>query len=118
MGTDTVVKKMIFQSTPPVKAATCSLLYNAEDCCISIHAAREGGDAVRMVSQPVRYISIHAAREGGDLCIRFRYPLIRISIHAAREGGDDVGMVFQQCTLISIHAAREGGDGFIASASA
>ena len=49
-----------------MKAATLSLFTENVPGSISIHAAREGGDAVRMVSQPVRYISIHAAREGGD----------------------------------------------------
>ena len=55
-----------FQSTPPVKAATFSLLTPCVLKRISIHAAREGGDAC--TSQPVAIvdISIHAAREGGD----------------------------------------------------
>ena len=36
---------ILFQSTPPVKAATHRpLVYAAEDVEISIHAAREGGD--------------------------------------------------------------------------
>ena len=35
---------------------------------ISIHAAREGGDAPqRRVRHPCCAISIHAAREGGDI---------------------------------------------------
>ena len=33
---------------------------------ISIHAPREGGDAVESQSDPVQAISIHAPREGGD----------------------------------------------------
>ena len=33
-----------FQSTPPVKAATVSLRQISIGACISIHAAREGGD--------------------------------------------------------------------------
>ena len=36
-----------------------------------------------------RPISIHAAREGGDAVIYNLYKTFRISIHAAREGGDD-----------------------------
>ena len=35
---------VIFQSTPPVKAATCLLCVLSVLCYISIHAAREGGD--------------------------------------------------------------------------
>ena len=38
--------KAIFQSTPPVKAATVYVLGTAELTEISIHAAREGGDTV------------------------------------------------------------------------
>ena len=56
----------VFQSTPPVKAATASAAQLELERIISIHAAREGGDsgltdAIRLVQ-----ISIHAAREGGD----------------------------------------------------
>ena len=40
---------------------------------ISIHAAREGGDVVRMLLISNRQISIHAAREGGD-CIPVYVP--------------------------------------------
>ena len=57
----------IFQSTPPVKAATRKL--------------RDRRRAGR--------ISIHAAREGGDIAVIYNlYKTFRISIHAAREGGD------------------------------
>ena len=34
--------------------------------CISIHAAREGGDAKLHGIRAEQLISIHAAREGGD----------------------------------------------------
>ena len=38
---------------------------------ISIHAAREGGDAYSGMVRALRMISIHAAREGGDtgICV-------------------------------------------------
>ena len=58
----------------------------------------------------VAVISIHAAREGGDA---FRGKLIKvadISIHAAREGGDRFIISSESSPIISIHAAREGGD--------
>ena len=78
----------LFQSTPPVKAATAPELSRPRRRKISIHAAREGGDG-----RPSMVI----------------YDLV-ISIHAAREGGDSnpAEILFQE--LISIHAAREGGD--------
>ena len=57
----------IFQSTPPVKAATENGIEVAAKIKISIHAAREGGDVgVIIVFRIIYIISIHAAREGGD----------------------------------------------------
>ena len=61
-------RKKQFQSTPPVKAATCSSYNRRCMLTISIHAAREGGDIKDGgISIVVPKISIHAAREGGDL---------------------------------------------------
>ena len=94
-----------------MKAATSPELYSSYDTYISIHAAREGGDAVR-----------HTAREAGGIfqstppvkaatvvgLINGR--LSSISIHAAREGGDHTQTVSCKSERISIHAAREGGD--------
>mgnify|MGYP000336738505 CR=1 FL=1 len=56
----------VFQSTPPVKAATTDSPDKAQYRKISIHAAREGGDQVRRTHKNAEGISIHAAREGGD----------------------------------------------------
>ena len=55
-----------FQSTPPVKAATNKDNSVDKIRCISIHAAREGGDYDDWVGSNRVEISIHAAREGGD----------------------------------------------------
>ena len=61
------VVSTVFQSTPPVKAATRNNLVSRPEQGISIHAAREGGDKqTRNARRPDR-ISIHAAREGGDV---------------------------------------------------
>ena len=84
----------VFQSTPPVKAATRNIRILGAVLFISIHAAREGGDA-----------------RSGQACVQGS-----ISIHAAREGGDPRDMRGTACCYISIHAAREGGD-FIDSLS-
>ena len=104
--------RKLFQSTPPVKAATLFSIFAFTGSEISIHAAREGGDQRRCYSlgcvctfqstPPVkaatqqirqclqfRHISIHAAREGGDFAPEYKHTLFTvISIHAAREGGD------------------------------
>ena len=59
-------KSFVFQSTPPVKAATPEMQVITARVSISIHAAREGGDrsVIRYGGRTI--ISIHAAREGGD----------------------------------------------------
>ena len=104
---------------------------------ISIHAPREGGDAIvcMMVldistfqsTPPARGatlgkftenknagISIHAPREGGDkLIFVFGKKGSGISIHAPREGGDAVTTNFSCASRISIHAPREGGDVYV-----
>ena len=59
-----------------------------ERISISIHAAREGGDANTSLIMSSGIISIHAAREGGDGKLFGSKVGISISIHAAREGGD------------------------------
>ena len=59
--------KVQFQSTPPVKAATDDHIYDMDALEISIHAAREGGDVVIAGIAIGAKISIHAAREGGDV---------------------------------------------------
>ena len=111
----------IFQSTPPVKAATpCQPLLGFR-FAISIHAAREGGDVFAVDKLGFAVISIHAAREGGDslrVSARGRRPQFQstppvkaattahtptakqgsISIHAAREGGDSCAETSQLCT--------------------
>ena len=118
-----------------MKAATITPYVAGIVTCISIHAAREGGDAYACVTVHLKRISIHAAREGGDLsasqfCVKRETfqstPPVKaatlafcdvgcgqeISIHAAREGGDDVwGQILAKLD-ISIHAAREGGDAY------
>ena len=42
------------------------MFYMFSGFAISIHAAREGGDAVNYRNKNLSNISIHAAREGGD----------------------------------------------------
>ena len=63
-------RKHLFQSTPPVKAATPFYCLYVSTGSISIHAAREGGDALAVYIVKKDKISIHAAREGGDVSAR------------------------------------------------
>ena len=83
----------LFQSTPPVKAATQIFSVVTPVMPISIHAAREGGDYNVGYCLTKRIISIHAAREGGDYQIKGTENPKPISIHAAREGGDSSHLV-------------------------
>ena len=71
-----------------MKAATGKEFSVARPRKISIHAAREGGDARKNIALQLVHISIHAAREGGDIDINRLAQCAPISIHAAREGGD------------------------------
>ena len=126
-------RPLIFQSTPPVKAATRPSAPLHLRCRISIHAAREGGDRKLMKLSKMLDISIHAAREGGDgfgscPCLRAERfqstPPVKAAtirnvkivdlwafqstppVKAATEAKIKAG----RTQLISIHAAREGGD--------
>ena len=107
----------LFQSTPPARAATDRGVLEGGIDRVSIHAAREGGDATvadvgarvtafqstppaRAATPPARErsdspaVSIHAAREGGDECPVGLPRLRHVSIHAAREGGDESSLMF------------------------
>ena len=103
--------RMVFQSTPPVKAATSDLIPVYYYAKISIHAAREGGDLIGQLKNFALDISIHAAREGGDLTRRFSLPdgiqfQSTPPVKAATRGACMCVPPYK----ISIHAAREGGD--------
>ena len=101
----------IFQSTPPVKAATDAnrqWIYSNE---ISIHAAREGGDPlVVYYYTPVREFQSTPPVKAATAYTHRLSRSAWISIHAAREGGDELRLKWLEKYGISIHAAREGGD--------
>ena len=79
----------IFQSTPPVKAATPQYRHGAGVTAISIHAAREGGDIASspLTSRDAVFQSTPPVKAATNLLTAFS-PFLTISIHAAREGGD------------------------------
>ena len=131
-----------FQSTPPVKAATFAPSVKfSKVTCISIHAAREGGDLTAQAVPAANAISIHAAREGGDSadrcgggCKRAFQSTPPVKAATSTYYFDCPSVVFQStppvkaatvpadegsfCVNISIHAAREGGDFTTAQAKA
>ena len=81
--------KSRFQSTPPVKAATGYTDTPTDTPAISIHAAREGGDATtnRLCAYVSRFQSTPPVKAATMQIITARISEL-ISIHAAREGGD------------------------------
>ena len=72
-----------------MKAATRHNVLYAANPTISIHAAREGGDAVAG-QVPADYTLFQSTPpvKAATLCESVNLFLGRISIHAAREGGD------------------------------
>ena len=102
-----------------MKAATIDEIQTEFNSLISIHAAREGGDALACYIVKKDKISIHAAREGGD-----GNDLKRVFCHWAFQSTPPVkaatvtSATLKGITTISIHAAREGGDVTISPASA
>ena len=78
---------------------------------ISIHAPREGGDAVGgLAVDKVCNFNPRPPRGGRLDCIHSTPETITISIHAPREGGDHTAIRSHKIQDISIHAPREGGD--------
>ena len=79
----------IFQSTPPVKAATAEGMKKASQQRISIHAAREGGDGRGACGVGAEGIFQSTPPVKAATGVQHFYPNVPvISIHAAREGGD------------------------------
>ena len=78
-----------FQSTLPVRGATCDVCGTELQTKISIHAPREGSDQANAITTVWgSCISIHAPREGSDSQRTSDSGPIQISIHAPREGSD------------------------------
>ena len=105
------VIRRLFQSTPPVKAATVIVSRIIRTGCISIHAAREGGDPLPSAAtqKQHKFQSTPPVKAATSKNLSASSSL-RISIHAAREGGDLAVLTLKSRKIISIHAAREGGD--------
>ena len=105
-------KQSLFQSTHPVRGATCWRLLRQKRRDISIHAPRAGCDAGAYALNILTDISIHAPRAGCDA--QFFRVLLSLrkfqSTHPVR--GATIGkMLDNYVTLISIHAPRAGCDG-------
>ena len=103
---------MVFQSTHPVRGATCDARVQADRLPISIHAPRAGCDArAHSDDHGNLTISIHAPRAGCDLTLAHPHIV-----------GDDFNPrtpcgvrpfpppLRQSCKCISIHAPRAGCD--------
>ena len=86
--------RSLFQSTPPVKAATIEAALAGGLGWISIHAAREGGDnhTHDQLQHSIKFQSTPPVK-AATVIMFFCFSVAgAISIHAAREGGDGFGM--------------------------
>ena len=83
-------QNLVFQSTRPARGATRSRRTNIEKTAAFQSTRPARGATVRGVKLPAAdAISIHAPREGRDaLVLLFGEPISNISIHAPREGRD------------------------------
>ena len=102
---------LLFQSTPPVKAATSQFVILPEQ--VVIFQSTPPVKAATMISgsAPIKPI-FQSTPPVKAATPRFFLPAAQtgISIHAAREGGDVPDSQHSAVKTISIHAAREGGD--------
>ena len=67
MLTGFIVLLAVFQSTPPVKAATRALSANGYDVGFQSTPPVKAATFLQIYDRLITMISIHAAREGGDL---------------------------------------------------
>ena len=77
-----------FQSTHPLRGATCPLYPAKGESGISIHAPLAGCDALDGWETVQIIISIHAPLAGCDIDLFFVYAVYKISIHAPLAGCD------------------------------
>ena len=111
LGNFNYLMMAVFQSTPPVKAATHPAVPIWTSVHISIHAAREGGDVAKgkVIACPVEFQSTPPVK-AATIAGRFRdvlgifqsTPPVKAATFRTARGC--------RCQAISIHAAREGGD--------
>ena len=105
-----------FQSTPPARGATVSMVGVCSWIAISIHAPREGGDGrPGIAGTAYAYFNPRPPRGGRPFRHTVKVHIQDISIHAPREGGDRRCRPPLGINVISIHAPREGGDLVIVS---
>jgi len=85
-----IMDVLLFQLTPPIRAATLPLPCGSSPLLISTHATHKGGDRI-LEGDTVRFYGI--------------------STHATHKGGDAGGGVLEATGyIISTHATHKGGD--------
>ena len=111
MAKKTVLKRVLFQSTPPVWGATAKeTFYFVEDVIFQSTPPVWGATPGVGQGELAMTISIHAPRVGGDMTGSAFFFAMIISIHAPRVGGDFLKHFIGEAEGISIHAPRVGGD--------
>ena len=101
----------VFQSTPPVKAATACIRSPCGYNRISIHAAREGGDSCDRYAKIISPLFQSTPPVKAATCL-FASSLFLISFQSTPPVKAATRFIIssESSPIISIHAAREGGD--------
>mgnify|MGYP007000470323 CR=1 FL=1 len=104
-------KSYQFQSTPPVKAATRLSARERKLLPISIHAAREGGDHVDIAAAHMRpAFQSTPPVKAATANAKKKKPLSAFQSTPPVKAATVTSRWICCCSSISIHAAREGGD--------
>ena len=100
-----------FQSTLPVKGATCRQEAAERDGDVSIHAPGEGSDTADWLRFRSEYVSIHAPGEGSDFFSSLLGTLaLRFQSTLPVKGATRSRQCYQSDQYVSIHAPGEGSD--------
>ena len=102
----------MFQSTRPVKGATCGHTSMTPHVCVSIHAPREGRDFPSLVEWPESTLMFQSTRpvKGATLFLIFSQAICRFQSTRPVKGATPAKFAVSARILVSIHAPREGRD--------
>ena len=91
-----MLSSILFQSTPPARGATPARRILRAIHRISIHAPREGGDAIiQTIARNSKNFNPRPPRGGRLLGDALDVAYSGISIHAPREGGDQFDTIIR-----------------------
>ena len=101
---------VLFQSTRPVRGATCEVSTCSDSGKVSIHAPRAGRDCMMARAMEMEEFQSTRPVRGATWIARRPCLSLRVSIHAPRAGRDCDQWTFGTMGAVSIHAPRAGRD--------